>query len=244
MSDITSLLSKIDTNGLVGKMLGGMATKNFGAGLLAGGLATSLLGKSEIVEDTAKIGGLALLGTLAYKAYNNYQQGKQSGQAIGAVDAVKSAGQGMFAQASSLLAGLTAPQQQQAAVAAPQQASPQLALSIVRSMIAAAKADGGMDDQETQKIMGHIEAAGLSAQENMAMMRELASTADVATIATGAQTPEEAAQIYLAAVLVCDSQCANEQAFLASLATALKLDPAFTQSLQQQLLSLNTAQAA
>jgi uncharacterized membrane protein YebE (DUF533 family) len=79
MLDAKSLLGTMDSNSLVGKMLGGMATKNFGAGLLTGGIATALLGKSDIVEGAAKLGGMALLGTLAYKAYNNYQETKAVG---------------------------------------------------------------------------------------------------------------------------------------------------------------------
>lgn len=77
MIDTNKLLANIDTNSLVGKMLGGMATKNFAAGLLTGGLGTTLLRKDG-VENLAKMGGLAVLGTLAYKAYGNYQQQKAS----------------------------------------------------------------------------------------------------------------------------------------------------------------------
>ena len=73
MLDVKSLFGNIDSNGLVGKMLSGMATKNFAAGLLSGGVATSLLGGGKnTVETVARVGGLALLGTLAYKAFGNY----------------------------------------------------------------------------------------------------------------------------------------------------------------------------
>ena len=77
MIDTKKLLANIDTNSLVGKMLGGMATKNFAAGLLTGGLGSTLLRKDG-VENLAKMGGLAVLGTLAYKAYGNYQQQKST----------------------------------------------------------------------------------------------------------------------------------------------------------------------
>lgn len=249
MLDAKSLLGTMDSNSLVGKMLGGMATKNFGAGLLTGGIATALLGKSDIVEGAAKLGGMALLGTLAYKAYNNYQETKAVGGNASVVGSVKNAGQGMLGSAQGLLASLMAGQgamaqpQAPAAIAAPQ-ASPEFALAVIRAMIGAAKADGHVDAVETDKIFGQIESQGLNAQEKSLLMREMANTPNVADIAAAAKTQEEAAQIYLAATLVCDSQCAAEQAYLANLAQSLKLEPAFTQALQHELLAMRQQQAA
>lgn len=249
MLDPKALLGNIDSNGLVGKMLGGMATKNFGAGLLTGGIATALLGKSDIVEGAAKLGGMALLGTLAYKAYNNYQETKAVGGNASVVGSVKNAGQGMLGSAQGLLAGLMGgqagaqPQAAPAAIAAPQ-LTPDFALAVIRAMIGAAKADGHVDAAETDKIFGQIESQGLKPEEKSLLMREMANTPDVASIAASAKTQEEAAQIYLAATLVCDSQCAAEQAYLANLASHLKLDAAFTQALQGELLAMKQQHAA
>ena len=253
MLDAKNLLAAIDSNGLVGKMLGGMATKNFAAGLLTGGVATSLLGGGkETVETVAKVGGLALLGTLAFKAFENYQHQKASGGNASIVDAVKTSATGMASQAGGLLSGLLAPQNQSATqnqstslpapVAAP--VNSELPLAIIRAMIAAAKADGHVDAAESQKIIGQLESAGIGAQEKALLMQEMANTQDVNSIATAAKTPEEQAQIYLAALLVCDSQCEREQTYLASLANALKLEPAFTASLQQELLAMSARKAA
>lgn len=234
-------LSNLDTNGLVGKLLGGMATKNFAAGLLTGGVAGSLLGGKDMLENAAKLGGAALLGTLAYKAYGNYQQQKAAGGNANLVDAVKISAQGMMQQAGGLLSGAMGAAQAQPAQPAP---NPELALAIIRAMIGAAKADGHMDAAESQKIMGQLEQSGLNPQEKMFLMQEMANTPDVSAIAAVAKSPQEGAQIYLASVLVCDSQCAAEQQYLASLATALKLEPQFTQGLQSDLLQLNAPKAA
>jgi uncharacterized membrane protein YebE (DUF533 family) len=248
MLDAKNLFANIDSNGLVGKMLGGMATKNFAAGLLTGGVATSLLGGGkDTVETVAKVGGLALLGTLAYKAFGNYQQQKAAGGNASVVDAVKSSATGMATHASTLISGLLAgTQAQNASLPAPTATltNPDLALAIIRAMIAAAKADGHMDTAETQLIIGQLEAAGVSTHEKTLLMQEMANTQDVGSIAAAATTPQEGAQIYLAALLVCDSQCVREQDYLASLATALKLEPAFTTSLQQELLAMSQQKAA
>lgn len=248
MLDAKNVLANIDSNGLVGKMLGGMATKNFAAGLLTGGVATSMLGGGkDTLETVAKVGGLALLGTLAYKAFGNYQQQKAAGGNACVVDAVKTSATGMAMQASSLVSGLLAASQTpNASLPAPAvvPANPELPLAVIRAMIAAAKADGHMDAAESNKIISQLESAGIGAQEKILLMQEMANTQDVQSIALAAKTSEEAAQIYLAALLVCDSQCAREQEYLASLAAALKLEPAFTSSLQQELLNIQAQKAA
>lgn len=247
MLDTKNLLANINSNGLVGKMLGGMATKNFAAGLLTGGVATSLLGGGkETVETVAKVGGLALLGTLAYKAFGNYQQHKATGGNASVVEAVKTSATGMANQASGIISGLLAGNQSPAASlpvpTAP--ANAELPLAIIRAMIAAAKADGHVDATESQKIMEQLESAGVGVQEKALLMQEMANTKDVNSIAAAAKTPEEAAQIYLAAVLVCDSQCAREHEYLSTLAAALKLDPAFTSRLQSELLAMSSQKVA
>ena len=247
MLDTKNLLANIDSNGLVGKMLGGMATKNFAAGLLSGGVATSLLGGGkDTVETVAKVGGLALLGTLAYKAFDNYQQQKASGDNASVADAFRTSAKGMATQANTLISGLLAQSQSSpTSLAAPvTPANAELPLAIIRAMIAAAKADGHMDAAESQKIMGQLESSGVNTHEKALLMQEMVNTQDISSIAAAAKTPEEAAQIYLAALLVCDSQCAREQVYLASLANALKLESAFTASLQQELIALSQQKVA
>lgn len=248
MLDAKNLLAGMDSNGLIGKMLGGMATKNFAAGLLTGGIATSLLGGGKnTVETAANVGGLALLGTLAYKAFGNYQQQKAAGGNASVVDAVKNSATGMATQGSNLISSLLSGNQPQSASLPASFAATtnsELPLAIIRVMIGAAKADGHMDEAESQKIMEQLESAGVGTQEKILLMREMANTPDVNSIASAAKTPEEAAQIYLAALLVCDSQCAAEQRYLSSLSGALKLEPEFAASLQQELLNMASQKAA
>jgi uncharacterized membrane protein YebE (DUF533 family) len=244
--DVKSLFGNIDSSGLVGKMLSGMATKNFAAGLLSGGVATSLLGGGKnTVETVARVGGLALLGTLAYKAFGNYQQQKAAGGNASMIDAVKHSATGMATQAQGLITNLLdGPQDGALPAPAPSQAHPELSTGIMRAMIGAAKADGHLDAAESQRIMDRLDAAGATAQEKMLLIQEMAKPQDVHTIATAAATPQDGAQIYLAALLVCDSQCGREQEYLSKLASALNLDTAFTSKLQQELLSMSAQKVA
>lgn len=247
MLDPKTLLGQVDTNGLVGKLLGGMATKNFAAGLLTGGVASTVLGRKDAVENLAKAGGLALLGTLAYKTWGTYQQQKSAGGNASIKGALNQSAQSMLGQAGGLLAGLLGENANPATTPTAAQVLPpagsELPLAIIRAMIAAAKADGHMDTAESAKIIGQLEQAGLSTAEKTLLMQEMANTPTVQSIAAGVRAPQEAAEVYLAALLVCDSQCENEQRFLGTLAGGLNLEPAFTAALQKELLALPVARA-
>lgn len=246
MSDVKNLLANIDTNGLVGKILGVVGTKNFAAGLLTGGVGTSLLGGGkETIETVTKVGGLALLGTLAYKAFGNYQQQKASGGTACVLGAVKSSAADMASQTGELLSGLTGGQKSPLTeTVVVQQDNPELPLSIIRAMIGAAKADGHMDAAETKKIFDQFEAANLNAHEKALLMQEIANPQDISSIVNIPLSPQESAQIYLAALLVCDSQCQAEKDYLSRLAAALKIEPAFVEKLQQEVTATSLQNAA
>ena len=56
-----------------------IANNQLGAGAALGGLGTLVLGTGtgrSLAGSAIKLGGLALIGGLAYKAYQNYQQGQ------------------------------------------------------------------------------------------------------------------------------------------------------------------------
>jgi uncharacterized membrane protein YebE (DUF533 family) len=248
MFDPKQLLSGGNGNSLVSKMLGSMATKEFAGGLLAGGIGSQLVGK-DTLEGAAKIGGLALLGTLAYKSYNAYQKNKAAGEPASITGAVKQGAQDMVTQGKSLATNfksLIANAKQSTQVPALIIPAPtsELSLAVIRAMIGAAKADGKVDADESSRILGHLESQGLNAEEKMFLMQEMANPQDANVIALAAKSPEEAAEIYLAALLVCGSQCKAEQDYLAQLAMALKLEPAFAEALQRELARAQTAQAA
>ena len=65
---------------------------------------------------------------------------------------------------------------------------------------------------------------------------ELEKPLDPAEVARAASTPEMAAEMYLASLLVADEQSFMERAYLNELARQLKLEPALQQRLQNQLV--------
>ncbi|MFM8749035.1 tellurite resistance TerB family protein [Rhabdaerophilum sp.] len=174
-------------------------------GVAIGGLAAVLLGTGagrKIAGSAARMGGMALVGGLAYKALQNYQAGKPL------LD----------------LQNVAQDLQQPRALPPPSTDNEQ-ALRLVRAMVAAASSDGIVDETERHAIVGNLKAAGIEAEAAQFLESEFANPADPVTLAQGITNPEEAAQVYAAARLAIDPDTADEQAFLKALAGELQLDP-------------------
>ena len=92
-------------------------------------------------------------------------------------------------------------------------------------MVAAAAADGRMDEAERARITAALLQAGIDAEASRWLERELADPATVDELAEPVETPEKAAQVYAAARVAIDPDTMQEREFLRQLAEALDLDP-------------------
>ncbi|MCY9805784.1 tellurite resistance TerB family protein [Vibrio scophthalmi] len=108
---------------------------------------------------------------------------------------------------------------------------------IIKAMIAAAKADGHVDNDEMAQIDAAIEQSGGDQHLRELIQQELNKPLDPIQIARLASTPQQAAEVYLASLLVVDEQNFMEKAYLQELAKQLKLDPEVTQQLEMQVNS-------
>ena len=99
-----------------------------------------------------------------------------------------------------------------------------LSLLLARSMIAAAKADGQIDTAESQKILNQINVLDLPAEDKAFLFEEYARPLDIATLARDVDTPEHAAEVYAASMLMVDPPSPPEQIYLEKLARELHLD--------------------
>jgi len=146
-----------------------------------------------------------LIGGLAYKAYQNYQQGRP------------------------LLTG--GQPQQQALLAAPEgtgyepgAVTNERAALLVRAMIAAAAADGRIDEKEQQKILGGLRQAGLAGAAEQFLAQEISNPATVDDLANAVSSPEEGVQVYTAARIAVEPDTEEEHEFLVALADRLGID--------------------
>lgn len=197
---------KSDLGGILNSVLGtiGQAKSGNTDAITKLGGGTALIGILSMVlgrnggANLTKLGSLAALGGMAYKAYQEYQK-SQAG--------AESADVAQSFEAEQTDAGNSV---------------------ILQAMIAAAFADGDLDEAE-QAI---LEKEG----ENNPALAELVSTpATPAEIARNVgNNPALASQVYLAARLVCQELSRQEILFLGELAEALGLDQALVEQLEKQ----------
>lgn len=193
-----------------------------GDGLAVGALAGGLLGLLVGTETGRKVGGtavklgsLAALGGLAWKAYQSYQSGSTRASApVPAPVAVPGAEAPMPAPVST-------------------EAEQKLAAATIIAMIQAAKADGHIDAAERAAILarvGEVEAAAKAFLDT-----ELAAPLDLDRVASLATNQEEAVHLYAASLLAIDPDQASEQAYLEALATKLGLDAGLVAEITAQV---------
>lgn len=188
-----------------------IANNKLATGAAAGGLGTILLGTKTgraITGNAVKIGGLALIAGLAYKALQNYQEGRPlltGGQAANITEAPR--GSGFETDAITNEA----------------------ATVYLKAMIAAAAADGRIDAKEHEKLLGGLRQAGIDAEAEEFLATELNNPATVDALVAGVRTQEEAVQLFTAARIAVDVDTQEEHDFLVALAGGLQLDPALVQ---------------
>jgi uncharacterized membrane protein YebE (DUF533 family) len=154
-----------------------------------------------------KLGTLAGLGGIAYKTYQDWQS-KQTGQAL--------------PQAGTSVESLTGTQAEHRS------------LTLLKAMIAAAKADGHIDAKEGAKIEGLVSKLELDAETAKLIKTELAKPLDPKDIAAAADSPAAAAEIYLTSLLVIDVANKKERAYLDQLAEYLKIPKDLAQQMEDQ----------
>jgi uncharacterized membrane protein YebE (DUF533 family) len=103
-------------------------------------------------------------------------------------------------------------------------------------MVAAANADGVIDETERGRIMAKLEAARLSSDERRFMIAELDHPRTAEAVAAGVAAASQAdvnvtgaelaSQVYLASLLAVEVDTPQERAYLEHLAGLLGLDAA------------------
>ncbi|MGR9144323.1 tellurite resistance TerB family protein [Rhizobium leguminosarum] len=180
--------------------------------LATGAIAAVLLGTKTgrgIAGNALAIGGLAAIAGLGYQAYKNYQ----AGQAPAAPSDAPSANNPVL---------LPPPAESGFGPASPA-GSNEFVLVLIRAMIAAAKADGHIDDAERALIMDKIKAADVSGEAAAFIEQELASPTDIDALVAAATTEEQRVELYTASRLTIDPDSRAERGYLDLLAGRLGL---------------------
>ncbi|MFK7894075.1 MAG: tellurite resistance TerB family protein [Granulosicoccus sp.] len=207
--------------------------KGLGTGALAAGAVALLFGSKgtrKFTKKAVKVGGTAAIGGLAYKAFTDWQASQaQQGKSVAPA-------------AQALTSGETTLDLDQFEVGTPIASLSEIEAnvrseSIVQAMISAARADGHIDAEEMQLIKNQINALGVDTEVSDFLLAELNKPVDVRAIAALADTPETAAELYMASAMVVDMDSPAERTYLDELAGAMNLDRQMVVNLEQPLRS-------
>ena len=105
---------------------------------------------------------------------------------------------------------------------------------MLRAMISAARADGHMDERERSLVEAELQRLEVDPGLHARVEAEMRRPVDPVDLAADVDGPEQAAEVYLASVIVCDSTGTMERAYLDALAMALHLPPELKTDLERR----------
>jgi len=175
-------------------------------GALASALIVGLLGTKggrSLTGTAIKVGGLAALGTAAYKGYQNW---KNTGDVMTSVHELEDS------------------------------AAEQRGLLLIEAMVAAASADGRIDDEEHSQIKHQILEMHLPGEMAVTLENIIDSPLSADELAQKVSSPTEASEVYLATrLLIDDNSSAQEKRYRDSLVAALGMSGELVAALEAQV---------
>jgi uncharacterized membrane protein YebE (DUF533 family) len=182
----------------------GQQGKSLAAGGLGALMGAILGGGGKSMKGALGGGALALLGSIALQALRGSQKKGQPQE----IDS-----------GARLAAGLREPENAQEA----KQVESIVDLT-VKAMINAAKADGRIDEDEMQKVVGELQGDGITDAEREYLLAEVRKPLCTEEIVKAVPDRQVAAQVYTASLLAIEVDTPAEKAYLQGLARDLNLD--------------------
>lgn len=210
MKNLDSIISGLSKSGLLSGFAGGLA-----GGALSGAMI-SKKGK-KMGKSALKLGAMAAIGGVAYKAYQSYSQKKQPSE-----NAITHNPTAAPRTATLTYSANTLSQQQFSQVVA-EQHDPSGQMLLLRAMITAANADGHIDEQERQRIYAQVDTMELSANDKAALFDELRNPLSLDSLIHAVPNSETAIEVYAASVMAIDQSQAGSEHYLNRLAASLMI---------------------
>lgn len=204
--------SMLNSQANPGAPRGGFPGGDLAKGALAGGALGLLLGNKNVRKMGGGLlthGGAAALGALAYRAYSDWQEKQKAA---------------------------TPPAAPQTLDRLPAAQAEVHCRGVLQALVAAAKADGHIDERERSLIQQELGKLADDAETRHWLQAEIAKPLDPVDVARAATTPELAAEMYLASLLAADQQSFMERAYLDEFARQLKLPAGLKETLERQSL--------
>ena len=181
---------------------------------IAGVLLGTKTGR-QVAGNALALGGLAAIAGLGYQAYRDGNQPQPTPPS-----------------APQAEPQFLPPPSDSGFSTTPAIATNDFTLSLVRAMIAAARADGHIDDTERQRILGKVQEAGVGSEAESFFQRELANPVDLDAIVASAKTEEQRVQVYAASRLAIEPDSRAERGYLDLLAGRLGLPDALVDHIE------------
>jgi uncharacterized membrane protein YebE (DUF533 family) len=178
-----------------------------GKGAIAGGLLALMLGTKggrKVTGKVVKYGSLAAAAAVAYKSYQAWQSQVPDESSGESINELD----GTAAQDRGLL--------------------------LVQAMIAAANADGHIDDNELKAIQKKLADLDLSEEAVAMLQSEFAQPLALEQLAGQVDSTAAASEVYLFSSLVIDESNPAERDYLSRLATALRMPTDLVARLESQ----------
>ncbi len=236
------------------KVIGGLsksgALSGFMGGVAGGGLTSMMTGKKgrKTGKSALKVGALAAVGGLAWKAYQQYSN-NQKNAGLGDAQTMSGSfsGQSFASAPSSNQSNLGGSQsnarfdftpariEQQAFEEVVDDNNESGQMLLMRAMIAAASSDGHIDDNERQKIFAQVETMDLALEEKATLFDELRKPLDLNALVSQVPDAQTGIEVYAASASALDLNQQHSKQYLNALANELCIPRELTHSIHQQL---------
>jgi uncharacterized membrane protein YebE (DUF533 family) len=211
---------------MAGSMMGGGQGGSPGMGGMpgmGGGFPTEILkqvagavlgGGAPGGNAAAGAGSMAIFGTLAAQALEMAKSMMGGGEPPAGSPNVRMDDQ------TAVMAGMRPPQTPQE-----RQQVMDVATLTLKAMLNAAKADGQIDDQEKERLLGKLKEGGISPEEQRFINEEIQRPIDIDALVRAVPNEQVGAQIYAASLMAIAVDTDAERRYLGDLASKLRLDP-------------------
>lgn len=217
----------------INKIVSGLTSSGVLGGLAGGAVSGALMSNKKVRKNAGtllKVGGMAALGTMAWKAYQSYQTNQSQ---IGGAAASAPAGSAGAIRNDPGWEGLS--EQGFALGVEPQDQTGSPSVLLLQSMIAAACADGHLDTEERSRIMSRVEQLELQPDEKALVFDALQSPPSLTELCEQIDSPELATEVYLSSLLAVDRSRTDARLYLDALAFRLGLPQGLVAQLERDV---------
>jgi uncharacterized membrane protein YebE (DUF533 family) len=161
----------------------------------------------------AGAGSMAVFGTLAAQALEMAKSMMGGGEPSAGAPQVR------MDDRTAVIAGMRAPQTPDE-----QRQLMDMATLTLKAMITAVKADGQVDEQEKQRLLGKLQEGGISPEEQRFVNEEMSKPIDLDALVRVVPNAQAAAQVYAASLMAIQVDTEAERRYMSDLAARLGLD--------------------